>query len=403
MRLSSSTSASRIHGESATIASGYFWFYAGIGAFIPYAALYYQHLGFSGISLGLLTALPALGTALTGPFWGMAADTLGAHRAILRIVLTIGAVVTLALTQVTTYVPFLLTLGVLAFALVPVPALWDSYAVSTIERGGRSYGSLRIFGSLGFTVMVMVMGILMAGGLSNRFLFAYAICHILALASTLPLPRLGERQSRRFFDGLGAIRTRKSFLLLLVVAYLIASGVAMINMYLGIHIRGLGGGTEVVGTAFAVSALSELPIIGLGAVIMTRIGVKRMVTIALGFYILRFIVLAAAPVAGWVIFAQAFHGLSFGMFLVASVNLAHRLVGKDLAATAQALLGTMSFGFGNITGSIVGGTLIDIIGTRALYTGVIGLMVVALAVYTIGGRLVSADDYEPGPGRAASG
>lgn len=393
----------RFHPESATITSGYFWFYAGVGAFTPYAALYYQDLGFSGLELGALTALPALGTALTGPFWGMAADTLGAHRAIMRTVLVIAAIMPLVLAQITAYAPFLLALGVLAFALVPVPSLWDSYAVSSVERGGRSYGSLRIFGSLGFTVVVLIMGAVMASGMSNRFLYAYALCNLLALASTFLLPKLGERRPRRFMDGLGEIRARKSFLLLLVVAYMMASGVAILNMYLGIHIKSLGSGTDVVGTAFAVSAMSELPVIGFGTLIMSRIGARRMIIIALSAYLIRFSIMTVAPDAAWVIAAQLLHGLSFAMFLVASVNLAHRLVGGELAATAQALLGTMSFGFGNITGSLVGGALLDVIGTRALYAGVVVLMAAALAVYIIGGRLVSADGYEPKREWPASG
>ncbi|HLU37718.1 MAG TPA: MFS transporter, partial [Thermomicrobiales bacterium] len=185
--------------------------------------------------------------------------------------------------------------------------------------------------------------------------------------------------------------------------YMMASGVAILNMYLGIHIRSLGSGTDVVGTAFAVSAMSELPVIGFGTLIMSRIGARRMIIIALVAYIVRFSMLAVAPDAGWVIASQLLHGLSFAMFLVASVNLAHRLVGGELAATAQALLGTMSFGFGNITGSLVGGALLDVLGTRTLYSGVVLLMAAALAVYVIGGRLLSAERYEPASERPASG
>lgn len=92
------------------IGSGYFWFYAGIGAFTPYAALYYDHLGFSGIELGALMALPAAMAALTGPFWGAFADARAMHRAILRTVTLIAGIVALVLSQVSGYLPFLLIL-----------------------------------------------------------------------------------------------------------------------------------------------------------------------------------------------------------------------------------------------------------------------------------------------------
>jgi MFS transporter, PPP family, 3-phenylpropionic acid transporter len=244
---------------------------------------------------------------------------------------------------------------------------------------------------------------LMSGGMSNRFIFAYAGAHLLTSASTLMLPKLAERKPRRLFDGLGEIRKRKPFLLLLLVAYLIASGVAMVNTFLGIHIRGLGGGTDIVGIAFAVAAVSELPIIGFGSWILKRLGPQRMIVIALVAYIVRFVLLASAPSAEWVIVAQLFHGVSFGTFLVASINLAHRAVGQENAATAQALLGAMSFGFGSITGAMVGGVLLDAVGTTRMYTGIVGLMVVALVVYVVGTARLGKDSYEPGGEQPASG
>lgn len=397
--------AERAHsprGESVTISSGYFWFYAGIGAFVPYLVLYYRDLGWSGLQLGLLTAIPALMASLTAPFWGVIADSFGAHRAIMRIVLLVAMTVTLLLAQVTSYLPFLLLLAVLSLSTVPIPALWDSYAVSAAERGGASYGTLRVFGSLGFISVVLLLGGMMSGGVSNRFLYAYAVCHILTWLSTLLLPPLGERRPRKLLDGLKAIRTRKPFLLLLLVAYLIAVGMTTLNLFLGVHVRELGSGTGIVGTAFATSALSELPIIGFGTWIMTRIGARQMVVIALIAYIVRFAILGLAPDAAWVIVAQVFHGVSFGGFLVASVTLAHRAAGPENAATAQALLGTMSYGFGNITASLIGGSLVDLVGTRAIYLGVVGLMGLALLVFLLGGRMLGRDQFEPPRERPAS-
>lgn len=367
--------------ESGMIATGYFWFYAGVGAFVPYAALYYQDLGFSGLKLGILTALPALGSSLTGPFWGILADTWSAHREILRVVLAVATIVTLALAQVVTYVPFLILLAILAFALVPVPSLWDSYAISAVERGGAPYGTLRIAGSLGFTCVVLIMGLVMDDGMTSAFIYVYAFCHAMACLAAFFLPKKAERQPRRLMDGIDAVRRQPNYLLLLLVAFLMSTGYAMLSMYLGLHVRSLGGGTEIVGTAFATSAISELPIIGFGTWILMRVGGRRMVIVSLLAYAVRFALLGFTHTPEFVIAAQALHGLSFGMFLVASVTLAHRLVGSEHSATAQALLGTMSFGFGSITGSLVGSILIDRVGTSAMYQGVSVVMLLTLATY----------------------
>lgn len=374
--------------------SGYFWFFAGIGAFTPYVALYYRDLGFSGLQVGILTSLPAFATSLTGPIWGALADSLAIHRTLLRVVLVIATLMALVATQPTTFAPFLVIIGILSFALVPVPSLLDSYAITIGERAGRSFGSIRVWGTVGFIVVVLVMGEVMAGGLTSRFLVAYAMCLGLAWLSLFMVPTMAERRSRPLFDGLQAVKGNWPFLLLLMVAYLLATGAGVINIFLGIHIEELGGATDMVGIAFAVSAISELPVIAFGGWLMARLGARRLIILALAMYAIRFLILSLAPSVAWVIGAQTLHGLSFGAFLVASVTLAHRLVGRENAATAQALLATMSFGVGNITGSLGAGALLDATGTFTIFRGVAVMMVVALVVFIVGNRFVRVDQYE---------
>lgn len=74
------------------ISIGYVWFFAGIAAFTPFAAIYYRSLQFSSWQVGLLAAMPAIALALTGATWGAIADTLTAHRQVLRIALALSAV-----------------------------------------------------------------------------------------------------------------------------------------------------------------------------------------------------------------------------------------------------------------------------------------------------------------------
>ena len=383
--------------ESITIGAGYFWFYAGVGAFVPFNALYYRSLGFSGLELGILTALPAIATALLGPIWGIVADTFGLHRQIMRVVLLLAAGIVWLLTDITTFVPFMVVIAMLAVVLVPVPSLWDSYAVSAVERGGAPYGVLRIFGSIGFSVTVVIMGRVMAGGLSTIFLYVYAACFIVTFLVSLRLPSLGERQPRRLFDGLRTVAESAPYRLLLLVAFLITAGYTTLNIYLTIHIESLGGDTGIAGIAFATSALSELPVIGFGAVILRHLGARRVIFIALGVYILRFGIMGFTSNTSFVLVAQLLHGLSFGMFLIASVTLAHRLVGRENAATAQALLAMVSVGMGSITGSLLGGLAIDYISTSIIFRAVMVSMTFALLIFWIGTRRLEKSAYDPPP------
>lgn len=377
--------------------AGYFWYYAAIGTFMPFAALYYRSLGFSGLQVGALTALPALGVAISGPIWGAVSDSLAIHRPMLRVALAVGAMVALATSQVSAFAPVFALVAMLALASVPVAPLLDSYGMTIGDRFGLSYGSLRVWGSIGYMALVLILGQLMGDRVSPLLLGAHAACLGLTLVSVIGLPRLAERRPRPLLGGLGEIRRNRPLLLLLVVSYLMSSGSAIMNVFLGIHLEDLAGTANLVGPAFAISAASELPIVAFGGWFLARLGAPRLIALSLIVYAVRFIAFSTIPVAVWILPVQALHGLSFGAFLMASVTLAHRLAGRGNEATAQALLTAMSFGFGSITGSLAGGALLDRIGTVGLFRGAAVLMVVTLGVLVGGDRLVGLGEQGRDP------
>lgn len=378
-------------GASRSIGAGYFWFFAAIGALMPFIALYYRELGFSGVQVGVLTAFPSLGMALFGPLWGAVSDSLAIHRWVLCGSLALAGVIAFSTSQATAFAPMLVLIGLLAFASAPVAPLLDSYGMTIGEWTERSYGSLRVWGSVGYMASVLIVGRLMGDEVSSLLLFAHGAFLALALLSVRRLPPLAERRALPLLGGLRAIAENRPIILLLLVAYLISSGAAVMNIYLGIHIEDIGGTPTLIGLAFAVSAASELPIIAFGGWFLRRLGAVRLVALAIIVYAVRFAAFSLIPAPEWLLPIQSLHGLSYGAFLMASVTLAHRLAGREHAATAQALLTAMSFGFGSITGSIVGGSLLDQIGTAGLFRGAVILMIVVLGVLVAGNHLIGLD------------
>jgi PPP family 3-phenylpropionic acid transporter len=388
--------------SSRHVRAGYFWYYAAIGAFTPFTALYYRDLGFSGLQIGVLTALPSLGMALFGPFWGALSDSLAIHRLILRLALVLAAVLAFAASYVSEFASLFPLIAVLSFAVVPVAPLLDSYGVTVSERLGRSYGELRVWGSLGFMLSVLVVGRLMDERVSSLVLVAYAACLGLTFLSVVTIPHLAERHPRSLLGGLKDITHNRPLMLLLLIAYLLSSGGAVMYIFLGIRLQEIGGSANLVGVAFALSAVSELPVVAFGGWFLSRFGASRLIAVALCVYVVRFTAFSTISEPEWMLPVQVLHGLSFGAFLMASVTLAHRLAGNAHAATAQSLLTAMSFGFGSITGSIAGGALLDHIGTVGLFRGAALLMLITLAVLVIGDRSVGLDRHEQDGGEVVT-
>lgn len=383
------------HRADLKVAGGYFAYFGAIGALTPFAALYYRELGFSGLQVGVLTALPAIGAALCGPVGGVVADALGIHQWVLRLALGLTAIVAFVSAQASAFVTLLLLIGILSFVSAPVAPLLDSYGVSASEHTSRSFGSVRVWGSIGYMAAVLVVGWLMGERASPVLFVAHGVLAGIALAALLRLPALAERRAAPLFDGFRVVLHSRPTALLLLIAFVLSVGAALINTYLGVRIEEVGGSASQVGLAFAIASASELPVIALSGWLLDRLGAPRLVGMAIVVYLVRFISFSTMSVPEWLLPMQALHGLSYGAFLMASVILVHRLAGQQHAATAQSLLTAVSMGLGTITGALVGGAFLDVIGTEGLFRAAAVLMVFTLAVLILGNRAVGLDRPRP--------
>ncbi len=379
----------------------YWWYFAAIGALTPFLTLYYRQLGFSGPQVGLLAATLPLGTALA-PVAGALTDATGSHRLVLRGALALAATAALFLARAETFPAILTLIGLLALSAAPIPALLDSYGVTLSEERGVAYGTLRVWGSLGYTAAVWLVGWWMGGRVSPLFLLAYAGSIVLALVATAGLPPR-RRSADRGWRGLAGVARNRALLVLLLVTYLVTVGSSVMYNFLGIHLAALGGSARLLGLAYAVAAASAAGA-GVRGRMLARLGARRVLALAIGLYAVRFALYSVLPAPAWVLPVQLLHGGTFGAYLLASVTLAHQTAGRERAATAQGLLAAMSFGFGSLTGALGGGLLLDRLGGVALFRLAAAIALLALAVLALGLRATAAPDgaRPPAPKRPST-
>lgn len=179
----------------------------------------------------------------------------------------------------------------------------------------------------------------------------------------------------------------------LLLAYMITVATSTMYSFFGIYIRDIEGTTSLLGTAFSLSAISDMPIIAFSGLLLRWLGPRKLLLIAVISYAVRLGVYGFLPDPRRVILVQLMHGLCSGGYLCPR-DASPSLVGRELAATAQAMLASVSMGFGSIMGSIVGGALLDIVGTVGIYRLASGVMLLALVVLLLSMRLLSEGDVE---------
>lgn len=95
----------------------YFFYFASLGAFIPYWSLYLKHLGFSPSQIGELSAI-LLATKIIAPYlWGWIADHIGKRVWIIRIAAFVGMSIFAIVLVVRDYWPLLFVLVGFSFFL----------------------------------------------------------------------------------------------------------------------------------------------------------------------------------------------------------------------------------------------------------------------------------------------
>ena len=366
------------HGQ---ISVGYTWFFAGLAAFTPYAAIYYRGLGFAGWQVGLLTSMPAIGLMISSALWGIIADAYGAHRLILRSALAVSAFLALAAAQFDHFWMLLVWITLLSFTTVPLRSLLDHYAVTVGEHVGRSFGRIRLWGAFGYSAFAVSLGRIMSKEVTATFLIAYSIALALTLAAVWGLPKLDKRTPERFREGLADVLQSRDFRLLLMMS--IAQSILhfAIVTALGVHIISNGGTNTQVGAAFAIAAISELPFFVAGAKLVQRFGPIRLIILVGLAYVVRLVLLGTFTAPGASLTFQALHGLTFGIFLVTAVPFTRRVAGKNYPATAQAVFTMATFGIGSVGGSMIAALLMDVMPTPKIFL-ILGLgMAVVTALY----------------------
>ncbi len=367
------------------MSAAYFAFYAGIACWAPYIVLYYQQLGLTGAQIGILNAITPLGMAFLAPVWGSLADARNAHRLILRIALLTTATVALLLTAASSFWQVAPLIVVLALVGTTASPLLDSYGVTIGAQHGNSFGQMRVWGSLGYTLVVWAIGYAMGDEISRLFLLCYVVALIGTALATIGLPSRGQARRQNRWQGATDMLSRADVRIVLVTVFILAISTNAVFALFGLYIKALGGSTSLLGLSSAVAALSEFPVLFLGRWLTDRLGSRRMLIVALSVYCVRIMLYSLVPSATWVLAVQLLHGASFGLYLMASTGLVYQLVGAEHAATAQGLLAS-AMAFGQMSGSLASGLLLDRFGIFVVFRFSAVVSVLALLFFVLAQR-----------------
>ncbi|WP_151736120.1 MFS transporter [Paenibacillus tengchongensis] len=334
---------------------------------VSYFPLFYSHLGFSSTQIGMLYAVGPLISILSNLFWSMMSDRLGTVKRIMAILLAGQLVSALLLSKSTSFSEVMLIISFFYFFYYPIFPLSDTMAIKIAERHGRNFIAIRVFGSLGYSFFALTVGYVLRA-LSPSW--SVTLCIIIITAALLlsiglkdvqrsPAPKqpadpaAGGRRAKG--GGITEILLQKEVLWFFGCVFVLAIGHRMNEAFLTISLKELSAGDEVIGWALLASALSEIPVFFALSKYGERFKELPLLAIAALMYALRFLFMALTNEPLAIVFIQAMHSVSFGIFYVTAVRYITRIIPDHLRATGMAIFTVVwSSASGLLSGTIGG-------------------------------------------------
>ena len=143
------------------LAGFYFFYFAYLGAFAPFFSIYLKTVGLSPVEIGTVMALPAVARMTAPHLWGWLADASGGLVRIVRFTTFGGLLCWTGMFAGTSFIWISLVAFSLSFFLSAAIPLIDSTTLVRLGERTGDYGRIRLWGSIGYMVAVVLVGYLL--------------------------------------------------------------------------------------------------------------------------------------------------------------------------------------------------------------------------------------------------
>ena len=367
------------------LSAAYFFYFTYVGAFSPYFPLYLEAQHFSAAEIGVVLALVQV-TRVVGPVcWGAFADWLGRSGHALLVCAWLSVVVSCALLMGNTFAWLACALFVQSLATSGAMPIVESTTLSRLVGAAGSYGPIRVWGSVGFIVAVVVLGAVLDHIAIDWFPHMVIATLVLFAVSAawVPEPRALEPQRKDAADEaqLGAVLRRPEVAALLAACFFMALSHGALYTFYSLFLVANGYSKSAVGMFWSVGVIAEIAVFLLLPNLMARYSLRAILLASFAFAVLRFAAIGWGVASVLVLFAaQMMHGATFGSYHAAAVSAMHRFVPGRLHARGQAVYTAVSFGAGGTLGGIFSGWAWDAMGAAWTFTASSAIAAIGLVL-----------------------
>ena len=341
--------------------------YASMACYSAFVVAYMTKRGFSSTQIGLILTINSLISIFAPPVWGMLCDRLRSVRKVYIGHCAVLAVIVPVITFLPRYVFFLFWIPLIVlFSSSGIPLL-DAWVVQGVKAiPGKSYGSIRLWGALGFMATVAAMGWLsdMTGmevtfWVFSLFMTLSAIISFSIRSEGVPDTQGGQKRVRFREIEFGKLFRNRFYIIFVLCAFLIHLPMTLKFGFLVQRVYLAGGSDTVYGLCQAIAALIEIPTFFFSARLLAKFKPQRVIKASLVIYFLHFFLLSLPLRVPSLLLIQPLQGIGYSLFVTSSVAYIDSLSPGYLKTSALTFATALYSGASGIIGNLFAGLLID--------------------------------------------
>lgn len=364
----------------ARLSGFYFFYFAVIGAFMPYWSLYLEGRGFDKEQIGWLAAVTVISRIIAPSVWGQLADRSGLRMRWVRLGISAELVAWIAVLFVPHTLFWLVpVLFFYSFFQNAVLAQFEAVTLFYLGKNRDQYGIVRLWGSLGFIAAVAGLGLWFKWNLITTLPVMMIVLAFVAVINAFMIAEPPQAPAKtREPSPLWPVLKRPAVWGFFSIHFFLLLSHAPFYSFYSNYLLSYGYNTFSIGLLWSVGVFAEVLMFTQSAKLLARFDERYLIVACIIATSLRWILVGLLPtIWGIQVLAQCVHALSFALFQSIAMRLIFREFHPDQQGRAQALY-SMLWGLGVAIGSILAGQVWDQIGGSSIFIIAAGVVLSGL-------------------------
>lgn len=338
----------------------YFFYFALLGALVPFWGLYLKDLNYSASEIGVVMAALAGSRIIAPNIWGWLADRSGRRLSIIRLGCLVASISFLGILWRQDFAWLLSIVFLFSFFWNAVLSQFEVLTLNFLAAEPQRYSHIRLWGSIGFIATVVGLGVLFES-VSISWLAPIMLAFLVFIwlsSLTIQAPTENElftSRAYRWRDLLQVLNHRGVQCFFIACLFLQLSHGSYYTFF-SVYLEGYGYSRRLIGVLWALGVLAEVVMFVFMHRLLPRFGVRRLLLWVFALAVVRWTVTALLPESKLLlVLVQLLHGFTFGVAHAVAIEWVRSNFPKGLQGQGQALYSALSFGVGGAVGAILSG------------------------------------------------